>query len=347
LQRWDGRGNNKAPNVGEMADGMMDNSRKIAWERQQGYITAYGIVVLLMFLITLYELSVVYTDWSRIKSVALHISVLNDRSSPIPGVSLTIDDELIGQTDMEGKITALISNPGKIHLVARKKPLRDIDTSITLEEDGSRVVLAMNRPYAKLTLITLDEEGKPLRDVKIRMEGKDLGRTGDNGSITISDYVHILDSTNVNLSKSGYDDLSGDIYLADTNIEHSFAMVKGAVSSKPPAAAPSKPAPDFQNYINNARNYLDEAISGQSRYFGRALNEIDKAINTNPRSIPAKQLKVDILFNFAKSLRESKLPREAVNRLIEAQKIYGNIPHDQLYVEIDKLKKEIEKELGG
>jgi tetratricopeptide (TPR) repeat protein len=187
------------------------------------------------------------------------------------------------------------------------------------------------------------------------VQGKDQGQTGEDGRLTISDYVHILDSAKVKLSKSGFDDLSRDIYLADADNIDSLTMVKRTASSRPEVTAPSRPevttpsrpGSDFQTYINAARNYLDRAISGESRYFGRALTEIDKAINANPRSIPARQIKVEILFNFAKSLRESNLPREAINRLGEAQKIYRNIPQDPLYFEIDKLKKELEKEQGG
>jgi hypothetical protein len=356
MQRRDGPGEFQHFNIiGDTTDKMRDISHKIEPAREQGYITVFGILILIMFLITIYELSVIYADWNRIKLIALNISVLNEQSSPIPGVSLTVDDELIGQTDEEGRIAAFISNPGEVHIVARKKPLRDIDTTVAFEEDGSSVIFSMVRPYAKLTLVTLDEGGAPLKDVSIRVQGKDQGQTGEDGRLTISDYVHILDSAKVKLSKSGFDDLSRDIYLADADNIDSLTMVKRTASSRPEVTAPSRPevttpsrpGSDFQTYINAARNYLDRAISGESRYFGRALTEIDKAINANPRSIPARQIKVEILFNFAKSLRESNLPREAINRLGEAQKIYRNIPQDPLYFEIDKLKKELEKEQGG
>jgi tetratricopeptide (TPR) repeat protein len=151
----------------------------------------------------------------------------------------------------------------------------------------------------------------------------------------------------VKLSKSGFDELSENIYLSDVNHIDSFALVKRAAPARPAAAAPPKPKPDFQTYVNRASNYLDRAISGESKYFGKALNEIEKALRAKPRSLLAKQLKVEILFNFAKSLRDSNLPYEAVNRLGEALKIYGDLPQDPLYEQVYRLKIEIEKELGG
>ena len=53
------------------------------------------------------------------------------------------------------------------------------------------------------------------------------------------------------------------------------------------------------------------------------------------------------LFNFAKSLRDSNLPYEAVNRLGEALKMYRDIPQDPLYDQVDKLKMEIERDLSN
>ena len=180
-------------------------------------------------------------------------------------------------------------------------------------------------------------------------EGKDLGQTGEDGSLIISKSLHIDDTVDVKLSKSGYDDLSENIYLADLSQMDSLIMSKKTAPSRPTTTTPPKPKsqPSFQTYMNRASNYLDRAISGDSKYFGKALNEIDKAIGVRPRSMPAKQLKVEILYNFAKSLRESNLPYEAINRLGEALKMYRDIPQDPLYNEVDKLKREIEKELGG
>jgi tetratricopeptide (TPR) repeat protein len=138
-----------------------------------------------------------------------------------------------------------------------------------------------------------------------------------------------------------------NIYLSDVNHIDSFTLVERAAPARPAVAAPPKPKPDFQSYVNRASNYLDRAISGESRYFGKALTEIEKALRAKPRSLLAKQLKVEILYNFAKSLRDSNLPYEAVNRLGEALKMYGDLPQDPLYDQVVKLKMEIEKELGG
>ncbi|UCC80993.1 MAG: hypothetical protein JSW64_06450 [Candidatus Zixiibacteriota bacterium] len=320
---------------------------KKAWNPQQGRITAFGIIIIIMLLVTAYELNVIYADWSKIRLISLNINVLNDVRTPIPGVGFTVNDNFIGQTNAQGKITALISKPGDVRIIARKKPFEDIDTTITLGEDGSNLVFSMNRPYATLTVVTVNEEGEPLKDVGIVVEGKDQGQTGEDGSITISESVHILDSVDVKLSKSGFDDLSENIYLADVSHIDSFTMVKRTAPSRPAAPPPKpKPKPDFQTYVNRASSYLDRAIAGESKYFGRALTEIDKAIKARPRSVPAKQLKVEILFNFAKSLRDSNLPYEAVNRLGEALKLYKDMPQDPLYWQVDDLKREIERELG-
>lgn len=334
---------------------MIDKSCKKAWDNQRGRITAFGIIIVIMLLITAYELNVIYADWSKIRLIPLNINVLNDVRTPIPGVGFTVNDNFVGQTNTQGKITALISKPGDVRIVARKKPFEDIDTTVTLGEEGSNLVFSMNRPFATLTIVTVNDEGEPLKEVGIVVEGKDRGQTGEDGSITISESVHILDSVDVKLSKSGFGDLSENIYLAEVNHIDSFTMVKGVAPPRPapsrPVATPPppkpKPEPDFQEYVNRASNYLDRAISGESRYFGRALTEIENAIKVNPRSIPAKQLKAEILFNFAKSLRSSNLPYEAVNRLGEALKVYRDIPQDPLYFEVDKLKREIERDLGG
>lgn len=326
---------------------MIDRTCTKAWNSQQGRITVFGVIILVMLLITAYELNIIYADWNKIRLISLNINVLNDLRTPVAGVGFTIDDNYIGQTNTQGKITALISKPGRVKIIARKKPFEDIDTTIALDEDGSNVVFTMNRPYATLTVVAVDEEGKPLKEVGIVVDDENQGRTGENGSITISESVHILDSVDVKLSKSGYEDLSKGIYLAEAGVIDSLTMVKRTTPSRPAAPPPKpKPKPDFQTYVNRASNYLDRAISGESKYFGRALTEIDKAIKAKPRSIPAKQLKVEILFNFAKSLRDSNLPYEAVNRLGEALKMYRDIPQDPLYSEVVKLKSEIERELG-
>jgi hypothetical protein len=186
-----------------------------------------------------------------------------------------------------------------------------------------------------------------VNDVGVAMEGKDYGRTGEDGSVTISETAHILDSVDVKLSKSGYDDLTEVIYLADMSQTDSLTMVKRTAPVRPAVTEPPKPKVDFQTYVNRASNYLDRAISGETKYFGRALTEIDKALRAKPKSLLAKQLKVEILFNFAKSLRDSNLPYEAVNRLGEALKVYRDIPQDPLYDQVVRLKMEIEKELGG
>ena len=137
--------------------------------------------------------------------------------------------------------------------------------------------------------------------------------------------------------------------VADIIQVDSFTMVKKTAPARPVATTPPKPKPepDFQTYVNRASNYLDRAISGESKYFGRALTEIEKAIRAKPKSLLAKQLKVEILFNFAKSLRDSNLPYEAVNRLGEALKMYRDIPQDPLYDQVDKLKMEIERDLSN
>jgi tetratricopeptide (TPR) repeat protein len=300
-----------------------------------------------MFLIAIYELGVIYADWNRIRLINLNIRVLNEQRLPVSDVSFSINGDFAGFTNMEGKVVALISKPGEVSVIARKKPFDDIDTTITLEEDGLDVNFTMNRPYADLTVVTLSETGEPLKDVGISVDGKDRGLTGEDGGITISEFLHIHDTVDVKLSKSGFDELSENIYLSDVNHIDSFALVKRAAPARPAAAAPPKPKPDFQTYVNRASNYLDRAISGESKYFGKALNEIEKALRAKPRSLLAKQLKVEILFNFAKSLRDSNLPYEAVNRLGEALKIYGDLPQDPLYEQVYRLKIEIEKELGG
>ena len=248
---------------------------------------------------------------------------------------------------MEGKVVASISKPGEVRIIAKKTPFNDIDTTINVGEEGLDANFAMKKPYAALTVVTMDEAGKPLKDVGIIVDGKDRGSTGEDGSVSISDAAYVLDSADVKLVKGGYKDLSQIVYLADTSLIDSFTMVKRAAPVRQVAVEKPKPETGFRTYVNRASNYLDRAIAGDPKYFGRALTEIEEAINANPKSLLAKQLKVEILYNFAKSLRESNLPREAVNRLGEAQKMYRDIPQDPLYIEVDKLKREIEKEIGG
>jgi tetratricopeptide (TPR) repeat protein len=321
--------------------------RKGAKNSQSGRVTAFGILILIMFLITIYELGVIYADWNRIRMIGLNIRVLNEQRLPVSDVSFSINGDFAGFTNMEGKFKALISEPGDIEITARKNPFDDIDTTIALKEEGSDLILTMNRPFATLTVVTMSETGEPLKDVGVFVQSKNQGSTGEDGSITISKSLHIHDTVDVKFSKSGFDELSENIYLSDVNHIDSFALVKRAVPSRPAVAAPPKPKPDFQSYVNRASNYLDRAISGESRYFGKALTEIEKALRAKPRSLLAKQLKVEILYNFAKSLRDSNLPYEAVNRLGEALKMYGDLPQDPLYDQVVKLKMEIEKELGG
>jgi|GEM_PF-3106009 len=344
------RGRTSVSISAKIIDKMIEKSRRKAWNNQQGRITAFGIIILIMLIITVYELSVIYADWKRIKLIPLNIKVMSDQRLPVSDVSFSVNNDFLGFSNMDGKFTALISKPGELKILARKKPFDDIDTTITMEEDGLDINFTMNRPFSTVTVVALNEAGEPLEDVSIAVEGKDRGRTDQAGSVTISESVHILDTVDVKMSKSGYDDLSENIYLADISYVDSFTMIKEAAPSipdtpKPPKPKP-KPKPDFQTYVNRASNYLDRAISGESKYFGRALTEIEKAIKARPNSLLAKQLKVEILFNFAKSLRESNLPYEAVNRLGEALKMYRDIPQDPLYDQVDKLKMEIERELG-
>ncbi|UCE65135.1 MAG: hypothetical protein JSU85_09665 [Candidatus Zixiibacteriota bacterium] len=299
-----------------------------------------------MFLITVYELSVIYADWNRIRLIPLNIRVLNDQRLPVHDVSFTINNDFIGFTNMDGKITALIAKPGEIRIIAKKKPLDDIDTTILLEDAGSKVVFSMIRPYSSFQVVAVNESGEPLEGVGVNVDGESYGQTGDDGVLTITEAVRMLDTIDVKLSKSGFEDFSENIFLAEINYIDSLVMVQRTAPSRPAVTTPPKPRVDFQTYVNRASNYLDRAISGESKYFGKALTEIEKAIRARPNSLLAKQLKVEILLNFAKSLRDSNLPYEAVNRLGEALKMYRDIPQDPLYNQVDKLKMEIERELG-
>lgn len=313
---------------------------------QSGRIAALGVVIIIMFIVTVFELSIIYADWNRINLIPLNISIINDLHLPVPGVGLTIDREFIGQTGLDGEIQALISESGEVHLNAKKNPFNDLDTTIFVGDDGINIILSMNRPYAILKIIASDESGVPLEGVGIALNKEEVGKTGKDGGLTIIETVRLLDSIDVKLSKAGYKDLSEDIYLTDFNHAGTFTMVKGATPSRSVKSTPSKPKPSFQSHFGLANSYLDRAIAGQPKYFGRALKEIDKAIGIRPKYLLAKQLKVEILFNFAKSLRDSNLTYEAANRLGEALKIYRNIPQDALYNEVDKLKMEMDKKLA-
>jgi hypothetical protein len=196
-----------------------------------------------------------------------------------------------------------------------------------------------------MTIIPLDKSAEPLSNVEINSPEGKIGQTDEEGKITATDSFYILDSVDVKLSKKGYKDLSQTIVISELQQTASFTMVKRTTPSpKPPPA--SSPKSDFQTHFNLANRHLDRAISGESKYFGKALNEVDKALGFRPRYQLAKQLKVEILFNFAKSLRDSKLLYEAANRCGEALKIYNEIPEDHLYNEVQKLKNEIDKKLN-
>jgi hypothetical protein len=278
--------------------------------------------------------------------IPVKITVNNDLRFPIAGAAVTIDENYIGQTDELGQLTAFLSKPGQVQIVVKKKPFDDIDTTILAQSNARSIALSMHRPYSALTVVVLDESGQPLDGVDIESEEKNIGKTGEDGRFTANESFRILDSVYVKLSKKGYRDSSQDILLSELEQTASFTMVKGATpppATKPP---PSPPKPDFQTHFDLANRYLDRAISGESKYFGRALNEIDKAIAIRPRYQLAKQLKVEILFNFAKSLRDSNLLYEAANRCGEALKVYQEIPQDQMFYEVQKLKAEVDEKLN-
>lgn len=305
---------------------------------------------MIMVFIAVYELGVIYADWNRVKMINVRIKVLNEQLLPVSDVSFSVNDEFVGFSDLNGKITAPVSKPGEVRITAKKKPFDDIDTTVAVGEEGTDVVFSVRRPFASLTITAVNEAGEPMTDVNVSLDGNDRGRTGEDGSLKLADFVRIQDTADVKLSKSGYDDVSEDIYLVDLNQADSLIMIKQtAPSPRPTKTTPPKPKPEpsFQTYVNRASGYLDRAISGESKYFGRALTEIEKAIRLNPKSLLAKQLKVEILYNFAKSLRESNLPYEAANRLGEALKMYRDLPQDPLYNEVYKLKSEIDRQLGG
>lgn len=312
---------------------------------QSGRVTFFSIITLIMFIISVYELNIIHIDWNKVNSISLKISVFDDLRSPIAGVSIEIDKEYIGQTDAKGDLTTLLSKPGKIQIAAKKEPLHDIDTTIILEDDGSRIAFLMARPYSTLMLTALDKSGKPLQYAEISLGRSSFGETDENGSLTIADTLHLFDSVSVKISREGFNDVYKSIYLADANQMESFTMEKITTPSKIIATAKPVSKSDFQTHYNLSNKYLDRAITGESQYYGKALAEIDKALKKRPKHLTAKKLKVEILINFAKSLQKANLPHEAANRCNEALKIYQDIPQDQLFEEIQKMKNEIDNKL--
>ena len=313
---------------------------------QSGRVTFFSILVLIMFLISVYELSVIRRDWKKVNSISLKISVFDDLRSPISGVSIEIDKKYIGQTDAKGDLTTLLSKPGKIEIAAKKEPLNAIDTTIILKDDESRIAFAMARPFSTLMLTALDKSGKPLQNAEVYLGRNSFGETDASGMLAISDTLHLFDSVYVKIIKNGFNDALKSIYLAAATQADSFTLTEKTTPSPsaPPPPTPT-PQPDFQSHYDLANRYLDRAIGGESKYFGRALSEIDKAISARPGYPAAKQLKVEILFNFAKSLQNAGLLLEAANRCNEALKIYREIPEDPLKGEVQKLKAEIDEKL--
>jgi hypothetical protein len=323
---------------------------KILSGDQSGRVTFFGIVILVMLLISIYELSVISKDWNRINLIPLKIILNDDVRTAIPGVGITISGDYFGQTDMKGELTALMRKPGKVRIIAKKEPFSDLDTTVALDGDGLDIAFSMYRPHADLTIIALNEVKEPLQNVDVVLDEKSYGKTGDDGKLDIPGTLFMLDSVFVKLNKEGFSGVSQSIYLADASQTESFTLTAKAASTPskpPPQPPPSKPAPqpDFQSHYELANRYLDRAISGESKYFGRALSEIDQAIRARPKYNAAKQLKVEILFNFAKSLQNAGLLLEAANRCNEALKIYREIPEDALMGEVQKLKAEIDKKL--
>lgn len=331
--------------MGESLKHIMIKSHKYRRNDQSGGVTPFLVIITTMIIIAIFEFGVIYSDWNYIRLTPVNITVNNEHYFPIPGVAITIDGDFIGQTDDIGEITALLSEPDRAHISARKKPFNDIDTTISADDSGSDITLSMNRPFTAMTIIALDKSGEPLSNVEINSPEGKIGQTDEEGKITATDSFYILDSVDVKLSKKGYKDLSQTIVISELQQTASFTMVKRTTPSPKPRPAPA-PKSDFQTHFNLANRHLDRAISGESKYFGKALNEVDKALGFRPKYQLAKQLKVEILFNFAKSLRDSKLLYEAANRCGEALKIYNEIPEDQLYHEVQKLKNEIDKKLN-
>jgi len=299
-----------------------------------------------MLVISIYGLSIIYSDWQEIKLIQLKVKITDEQRNLISDVEISLDQNLAGKTDALGELTSLISKPGNIFIRADKYPYTVIDTTIFLPDSGLDVSFQMRKPFASLSLMAFDESGAILADAKVMLNRKESGQTDENGVLLIRETLRLLDSVEVKLTKDGFDNLTDYIYLANTNQEASFVLNKKAKAAPAKPKPVAKPKPDFQSYFNKANQYLDRAISGDMKYYGRALSEINSAISTRPKYVPAKQLKVEILFNFAKSLQSSKLLNEAANRCGEALKVYRDMPQDQMYLEIQKLKGEIDNKLN-
>ena len=312
---------------------------------QSGRITAFFVIIVAMLVIVIYEFGLIYADWNRINLIPLNITVNDEERSPIPGVTISVGGELVGETNEVGKITALMSETDHADISARERPYDDIDTTISVSGRGSDITLVMTRPFSAMTILVVDKSGEPLSNVEINTAKGKIGETDKEGKIFTADAFHLLDSVYVRLSKKGYRDLKQDLVIGQPEQTASFTMVKEeAPVSKPPPPSPP-PTSNFQTHFDLANRYLDRAIGGESKYFGRALNEVDKALGFRPDYQQAKQLKVEILLNFARSLRDSNLLYEAANRCGEALKVYEKMPQDHLYLEVQKLKSEIDKEL--
>lgn len=312
---------------------------------QSGRITAFFVIIVAMLVIVIYEFGLIYADWNRINLIPLNITVNDEERSPIPGVTISVGGELVGETNEVGKITALMSETDHADISARERPYDDIDTTISVSGRGSDITLVMTRPFSAMTILVVDKSGEPLSNVEINTAKGKIGETDKEGKIFTADAFHLLDSVYVRLSKKGYKDLKQDLVIGQPEQTTSFTMVKEeAPVSKPPPPSPP-PTSNFQTHFDLANRYLDRAIGGESKYFGRALNEVDKALGFRPDYQQAKQLKVEILLNFARSLRDSNLLYEAANRCGEALKVYEKMPQDHLYLEVQKLKSEIDKEL--
>jgi hypothetical protein len=326
---------------------LQEKSLKFLRYDQSGRITAFLVIIVAMLIIVIYEFGLIYADWNRINLISVNITVNDEDRSPIPGVSIKVDGELVGETNGLGKITALISKPDRLNLSARKRPFNDIDTTVSVDETSSDIFLLMKRPFSVVTISVVDKSGDPLSNVEVSSSKGKIGETDEEGRISTADAFHLLDSVYVKLSKKGYKDLSQALVLNEPEQTASFTLAKEAAPTPkpPPSRPPSPPASNFQTHFDQANRDLDRAIGGESKYFGRALNEIDKALALRPGYQLASQLKVEILLNFARSLRDSNLLYEAANRCGEALKVYDHIPQDHLYLEVQKLKSEIDKEL--
>ncbi len=325
---------------------LQEKSLKSRRYDQSGRITAFFVVIAAMLIIVIYEFGLIYADWNRINLVPVNITVNNEERSPIPGVSIAVGGELVGETNELGKITVLMSETDRANISARERPYDDIDTTISVSGRGSNLTLLMTRPFSALTILVVDKSGQPLSNVEMNTAKGKIGETDKEGKIFTANAFHLLDSVYVRLSKKGYRDLKQDLVIGEPEQTASFTMVKEeAPVSKPSPPSPPPPTSNFQTHFDLANRYLDRAIGGESKYFGRALNEIDKALGLRPDYQQAKQLKVEILLNFARSLRDSKLLYEAANRCGEALKVYEKMPQDHLYLEVQKLKSEIDKEL--